>query len=1287
MSRSKHLTAIALIVVPLFASCVRPGGPESTSNEFGSAGVASVAGLRCSPSVSSSEPLPARAEVIGAIGVGSSTGVYFTDDLFSRFYGVCGGCHVDPGPGYDKFSVSTDNFAQKVTQDVIDTSIVSSQMPPSSIQYANRPATDPVVQLVSLLEHWLAAGSPKGSFSLTASGRDASAPATQARDAAADADVTPSDLDASAPNSDGDVASGDATTGAAALDASEVGQPPSGAGYTLSPALGAALSNVGSCIPSPYAVGLNTQTMDELDTFFAQTTELPDTLDKTDLTTFDSDVLARDGVVSYLPAYPLWSDAAGKMRHVRVPRGQSIAFDKTTQQFQIPPNTRFYKTFLKKVIDLSGQEAWKRIETRLIVSRPDHTLADGTITQAALFGTYVWNEDETHAVLLNDPLRDGLPFTDRVIKYFTDEPKAKALLASMPMSFDEQTFESDNPGLVRHYAIPGSQRCIQCHMGSPSASFVLGFTPLQVSTVPPGHSGVIEPASGDELTQLKRLIDDKVISGVTSPADILPLERTQLPRTPRNDYELTAQAYMVGNCAHCHNPRGFPSTKAPELRDVLNFLPGPNGGIFQFPLDRFSPLRARGTNQEIPLPYITPSLRDVPTNPSPGVYASKYVACDATTAKTVDSWCATVNPNPYTAFIGAPWRSLVYRNVDTPFDYVEDYAIFPHMPMNTPGYDCRVAQIMGDWMVSIPAARLNSTAKEDDVEPATADLTPQPYVEVKPGDNGYAAAQTAAQTRLASYHAGHRYNFCPNTDDIIDPSVNLSNPNTQTPPDLQVRDYSVYPPTLIMPIDGVPNRPHWVVTDTTDPVGDWVPRGSTWKSFLVDHQLPALANDTLDALVVDLPNVTLTDPVRAALTAEVPFGLWKQNPGCGFSGIPTAGNLQGDQRPAWMDLVKADPAAPVYMESAGEAVFTNICINCHGPQGDAKGLLADEVSLMTGGSARVANFRAGLFGPVDSPGANRGRVFGDTSMVPAGTGTPDDYGARYMAWMALGGTSKFIPQGLLNIVGTTPVIGKQRTSTRLETAASPNMLELAQELCVHTLLASPNDVRTVGHLFDHGTIDWTNNTALIGDNGDADLWLKLCSLNNRPVVRVLLPINGTWDAYTTPDLVQIGPSQSLFWGTGDASGTPYPVDAPVLDQQGRVVDGSSFIPRVDRPAPDNSFPVCVQQPTDPTQAGFLEAFRQKYKVYGAQGTSNPVPYCPASLFVTTTDPATGQTVMKWRLAVKTSDDGSSVKFTDVNNWATRGAINAGLAVFTYVDQLSKGLNPKPPYNQCESLGH
>src|SRR6185295_8674865 len=99
-----------------------------------------------------------------------------------------------------------------------------------------------------------------------------------------------------------------------------------------------------------------------------------------------------------------------------------------------------------------------------------------------------------------------------------------------------------------------------------------------------------------------------------SPADVTPLEESQAPRKPRTEYELTAQAYMLGNCAHCHNPRGFPSTKDPELKNVLDFFPGPgsNHGIFEFPLDRMSPVRVRGAKQDVPVPYITPSLRDLP---------------------------------------------------------------------------------------------------------------------------------------------------------------------------------------------------------------------------------------------------------------------------------------------------------------------------------------------------------------------------------------------------------------------------------------------------------------------------------------------------------------------------------------------------------------------------------------------------------------------------------------------------------------------------------------------------
>ena len=70
---------------------------------------------------------------------------------------------------------------------------------------------------------------------------------------------------------------------------------------------------------------------------------------------------------------------------------------------------------------------------------------------------------------------------------------------------------------------------------------------------------------------------------------------------------------MLGNCAHCHNPRGLPSVTKPELATALNFLPdGKDGGVFEFPFERMSPVRQRGASGDIPIPYITPSLRDYP---------------------------------------------------------------------------------------------------------------------------------------------------------------------------------------------------------------------------------------------------------------------------------------------------------------------------------------------------------------------------------------------------------------------------------------------------------------------------------------------------------------------------------------------------------------------------------------------------------------------------------------------------------------------------------------------------
>jgi mono/diheme cytochrome c family protein len=1209
-------------------ACARAGGPSAFSeSEFpahdAGAGivtstpppVAVAAPLpQCTP-VQSSDPLPARTTIVGAAAASASSATYFTADLFGLFKSVCGGCHVESNLG--GFSVSETTFPMLVTRDVYNSEIVSDDpstfMPPPAgggIPYSQRAPTDAVVELATLLNDWLEQGSPAYSFTL--------------------------------PSSAGETAPG----------------------YALTAELGAELTNIGSCVPNRAMLGTDPSTMDKLDAMFASAITLPATLDQTDLVTLDSAALAKSGVVSYAPTYPLWSDGAGKMRYVRVPRGQSIAFDKATQAFTIPPNTRFYKTFLKAVVDANGQPSYRKIETRLIVSRPDTDNPDGTVDQNALYGTYVWNDDESQATLLNEPLRDGKPFADKIFEYVTDEAKAAPIIAGNPANLQNAL---DSAGLTRHYAVPGSERCVQCHMGSPSHAFVLGFTPLQVARRATGTGGTYEAAAGDELTQLQRLIDYGVISGMASPADVLALEKSEGTRQPRNDAELAAQAYMVGNCAHCHNPRGLPSVKQPALKDVLVFLPGPgpNQGIFQFPLETMSPIRKRGLNQDVPIPYITPSLYDMPSDSAIG----KFFCPDAAdpTCKSGLQW------------VLAPWRSLIYRNTDTPYDYFDDYAPFPHMPLNTSGYDCRVAGLMGDWMVSIPSRVKNPNEPQDLIPDingfsalANVNADPQPYQEALPTDPDYETAVAAAKARLDQYHqVGFRYGFCPTTytADIIDPIIeDEAENNLPVASDVGAFTDPMNPSRTIMP-ELTPIRPHYVSFDDTDPAGDWFPRRPDWETALVNPDVPTfVSNETAsDDLTTDaaedltnvldaLGSVTLSDDIRTELLNQVPFGLWDTSvPGCDFSGVPRASSFTGADRPQWM--IETPPAAdaPVFVESAGAAVFTTVCFNCHGIEADSNGLLADEITNLTGGSARVANLRDGLFGPEAVPDQNRQRVFGpDAATLGIGA---DDLAARYVAWMTLGGTQKHLPQDVLNEVSLSPVVGTVRSHLSLQ--GTPDMLRLGLQLCEQIAGADPNVSQLpLDKFVDTGAMGWSRSTGLVDTNGDAEMWLRLCNLHNRPIVRVPIVPGGTWTATTSVSSLFVSGLQ-LYWAA-DSNGEDLYGPNPVMDHTGNVQMGVTS---------SNLFPICVRKPTSPTELANATHALSASPVLG----KNAIPFCPD-----------GFLTADRQLAVDTST--GQTDFKDGRKWAARGAINAALAVFLYLDQIERDPSKRQPlYTQCNLI--
>ncbi|MDX2054742.1 MAG: hypothetical protein SFV15_20235 [Polyangiaceae bacterium] len=1264
-----------------------PGSPASG----GPGGGSSVQGV-CTPArATEAEKVPARSSVTSPDAQAKPQPI-FVDTLWNKYQSVgqCYVCHTTQSLG--GWNVTRETFPAKMNTAAVDRMLSDDlalvmPKPPLGKRVSERSPDDPILQYANELKQWIAAGSPPDLF------------------------YPPMPVD------------------------------PKKA-YVLSETLGKSLTNIGNCIPEASLVGTNRDAAAKLDQMFEKATELPKRLEETDLISLDSEILAQQGVIAFAPAYPLWADNAKKLRHVRVPVGKSIAYNPTTKLFDIPANTRFYKTFFKQVIDLTGKVSFRKIETRIIVSRPDTKAPDGTSQVNALYGTYKWlNDDESEAVLQEARRNDGSVFADELITYPTDEVKAAPILAG---DSPDVVKELKKQGLLRHYAIPGKERCDQCHEGAPDGSFVLGFTPLQIARRPLGEGGTIEAPSEDELTQLQRLIDYGVVTGIDASGREAKLEDSQGSRKPRNKYELEAQGYFLGNCAHCHNPRGFPSTNFPELASVLNFWPdAESGGIFQFPLDRVSPrtkrygrLRQADPDAQFDIPYITPSLTEMSAkfeSESNAITQRKMIlpglAGGSKPPRSVPFLRANGQtiPDNEKEPVDAPWRSLIYRNVDTPFTYAEGKAIFTHMPLHTSGFDCRLPQIAGNWMVSIPAhlqlegRRISEARNEAPVKvtavgwmvpcetplldyfdngtnpgiiptgwqllspaPGTTDkhnceycvggwcidpeikdfgMKTQPFVEVLPGagrktnhytqrgGGSYEDAVAEAEERLKIYQAGERYNWCPDTTDILDPEVGTTDAQGKTI--VVPREPNPSPQFAL----GVPLRPHFIPTDTTQVPGPWNPRRADWKKVLsldpfaplpsgfaigvsCEPGITCITEEELGVLKL-LKSVQLTPELRAFALQTFPYGTWKENPECDFSTVPTIDAFaQNADKWQWTQEVQVDRRnKPVFEQTPGGVVFEMICSNCHGQKADSNGKLADRIVEMTGGIARVANLRDGLFGPVDLPGKYRNDVLG----VDAGAWglSVDDVAGRYVAWMGLGGTKVNLPPSILQLVGAKPVLGMQRQLTL--PAGSPNMLQVAMELCRQVLPGQSTRFNPErGHFVTEGPVDW----GLFDSNGDAEMWQRLCGFDNLPPVRAIHVVSG-------------GGTLSFDYQTVNLyDRAAYPSSAPVGTHDAQVVSGVSA---------SNRLPWCLRAGTNTTDEA-LQAYADSHPIGG-----KPLPICPPQMFQDISVMG-GATV--------------SPIWTEerITSWARRGAINAGLAVFAYVDAVARGTAlPKPGYDQCESL--
>lgn len=1142
------------------------------------------------PPARTSQRLPARRSVVpGNEGV-------FTRDLFDQFQRHCGACHVEQALG--NWKVGWGDFAAKAPLAI--TAIMSDDkvMPPRSAggkPWSQRQDDehDPLRSLVRLLMAWIAAGSPPDLF----------------------------------------------------YPGETMTDPDAASAHAWSRAVGLAMTNLGNCVPDAQLLGSDARRAEALDETFAAAQslqDLPDRLQDTDLFTLDAALLAASGTVVYAPAYPVWADDARYARMVRVPRGETIRFDAETQSFQIPPNTRFYMTVFKRVIDLDGNASFRKLETRLIVSRPDRQTDHGSEPQA-LFGTYAWNTQETAATLVRDLQREGAPFGERLVRYVTNEKRAYDLVSLLPPEFEQELSR-----LARNYAIPSRDRCVECHMGAPNASFILGFTPLQLHRQRLHEQGVIEPAGPDELNQLERLIGYGLFSGLTSPSQVTLLRDSQGSRKPRNEHELEAQAYVLGNCAHCHNPRGFASISVAELPQRFDLQPSESGGIFQFPLELYSPLslrrgrRLQGVRRRIP--YMTPSLYDL------GGAAQGYQKLPS-------------SGDPY--YVLAPWRSSIYRSVDTPLTYVDDSAIFPHMPHHTPGYDRRARQLLGTWMVSVvsrPKTAEHATAQSD-AEPVSSRQTrkesadeEQPFEEVSVGDDDYEYWRRAAEERVAAFSESPRYEAGPSSElDIVDPSLRTGAGNAL--PETEGEENEQYVYTL-----AVPRRANWFVTDRTEPPGEWAPRGAGWLGAIGEDErvLPRDEDEAQTWALLDEVRASDEAALREYALRDVPFALWdERGKACEFPpSVRMVASFGAEERPRWMRGIPGHRPAEsghVYTISPGAQVYAQLCQSCHASEADASNRLAATIAELTGGTVRVASLRHGLFGPV--PGGTAGaprnidRVFGsaplprpfDGAEAPSGA---VDRAARYLVWMALGGTQQSIPRQLAELVSSNVVLGELRGGTKQLVFGTPNMLDAVKSLCGELLPESSKefDIDLGAFITPEFSMQTQHTSALIYSNGDAELWEKLCMHDNPLPLRVLtLSTLGT-DSYEI-ELKNEERAQAPRYELFKRSGYP---PGPVGDHNGRVQPSLTSL---------NLAPWCIR--AEPSLKDVLDS-----DWAARHGEGSVPPYCPGAA----------------------TQESNRLSAEDVEAWKKRGAINAGLSAFYYLDALSRGeKQPTPDFDRCDEL--
>jgi uncharacterized repeat protein (TIGR03806 family) len=216
------------------------------------------------------------------------------------------------------------------------------------------------------------------------------------------------------------------------------------------------------------------------------------------------------GVVRYTLNTPLFSDYAEKARYVWMPAGTRASYS-ARGVLEFPVGTAIVKNFAFPADFRAPGRDVRIIETRLLVRR-----ADGWVPLS-----YVWNADQTEAVLKRAGVRVPIRFIDA---------------GGAVVSLD--------------YAVPNTNQCKQCHQQD-GAVVPIGPTAANLNGGLDGHGP----------SQLATWAASGRLAGL--PAKPPRLARWDDAAAPLAD---RARAYLDVNCGHCHSRAGFASNSGLYLQ-------------------------------------------------------------------------------------------------------------------------------------------------------------------------------------------------------------------------------------------------------------------------------------------------------------------------------------------------------------------------------------------------------------------------------------------------------------------------------------------------------------------------------------------------------------------------------------------------------------------------------------------------------------------------------------------------------------------------------------------------